>query len=554
MKRENLFTRLLDVPATDPDDARRRKLLNVLLLSSVLIALAGLVIALVASIVLPDNADMMFELLVIMLVALGGTAILYAINRYAIGWVASALLLSFFLLLVILGDTPEEVANGRSLINFAIIIVMASVLLRPYASFIAAGVSSLSILVIALRMPDITPNWFAMLAFFSVAFISWVAARNLEQALRSARSEASKNLAILEGIADGVIVFDLDEKITTVNPAIVSKAEHPAVEVIGQDIDALLADGVSAEDREQFKAHLGKKTRSTFRLQWGNRIYDVSISPVTDANNRVTGMVAVLRDFTHETEIERVRRNFVSIASHELRTPVGAILGYAEILQTEIHGPLADKQRHAVNRIVTNAGQMLRLANNLLDQARIEAGSLPILIAPFNMPELLDNVRGVMAPLAQNAEIELRTHIADDVPDTFYGDRLRLYQILVNLVSNAIKFTEKGQVDVRIYLPDANHWALQVQDTGYGISREAQAQIFDPFQKTLIGKASDTVERGAGLGLAIVKQLTEIMNGEIRVKSEIGSGSTFTIVLPLLSEADVNLDDQPAEAERLNLV
>jgi signal transduction histidine kinase len=159
-----------------------------------------------------------------------------------------------------------------------------------------------------------------------------------------------------------------------------------------------------------------------------------------------------------------------------------------------------------------------------------------------------------MAPLAQNAEIELRTHIADDVPDTFYGDRLRLYQILVNLASNAIRFTEKGQVDVRIYLPDANHWALQVQDTGCGISKEAQAQIFDPFQKALVGEASDTVERGAGLGLAIVKQLTEFMNGDIRVESEIGSGSTFTIVLPLLSEADVNLDDQPAEAERLDMV
>lgn len=545
---------MLDVPATDPDDARRRKLLNVLLLGMVLITFIGLVTTLVAMIALPNNPDPMSELFVILSVALGGTVALYAINRYAVGWAASALLLSFSLMLIILGDTPEEVANGRSLINFAIVIVMASVLLPPYASFIAAGVSSLSILVIALRTPGIIPNVFAMLAFFSVAFVSWIAARNLERALRRARSEAGKNLAILESIADGVVVFDLDGKITAANPAIVSKAEHLAVGIVGQDIDALLANGVSTEDQEQFKAYLVEKTRSTFRLQWGNRIYDASISPVTDANDRGMGMVAVLRDFTHEAEIERVRRNFVAIASHELRTPVGAILGYAEILQNKIHGPLTDKQRHVVNRIVTNAGQMLRLANNLLDQARIEAGSLPIFIAPFNMPEMLDNVQGVMAPLAQNAEIQLRTHIADDVPDTFYGDRLRLYQILVNLVSNAIKFTEKGQVDIRIYIPDASHWALQVQDTGRGISKEAQAQIFDPFQKALAGEASDTVERGAGLGLAIVKQLTEIMNGDIQVKSDIGSGSTFTIVLPLLSEADVNLGDQPSEAERLNMV
>ena len=133
--------------------------------------------------------------------------------------------------------------------------------------------------------------------------------------------------------------------------------------------------------------------------------------------------------------------------------------------------------------------------------------------------------------LATTKGLELSGEIAPDVPATLIGDELRLQQILLNLASNAIKFTEHGSVRARIFLPDATHWALQVADTGIGIPIEAQQHIFDAFWQ--IDSTATRLHRGSGLGLAIVKQLAELMSGRISLASRPGEGSTFTIVFPL---------------------
>ena len=139
---------------------------------------------------------------------------------------------------------------------------------------------------------------------------------------------------------------------------------------------------------------------------------------------------------------------------------------------------------------------------------------------------------GVMDILAQAKELELTSHIADGLPAILFGDRQRLHQILVNLVGNAIKFTDEGTVRVRAYRLDADRWALEVSDTGRGIPPEAHPHIFEPFRHADESPTRDY--GGAGLGLSIVKQLAEMMGGKITLKSGVGRGSTFTVVLPLV--------------------
>jgi signal transduction histidine kinase len=152
-------------------------------------------------------------------------------------------------------------------------------------------------------------------------------------------------------------------------------------------------------------------------------------------------------------------------------------------------------------------------------------------IAPFSVKKLLNDMESTVRVLAETKGLRLTTQVEADVPDTLQGDAKRLHQILVNLINNSLKFTQKGGVDVRIYRPDADHWAFDVADTGSGISKDAQRYIFEPFRQA--DNSATRKHTGFGLGLAIVKQLVELMGGGVSVSSELGKGSTFSVVVPI---------------------
>ncbi|HFB52131.1 MAG TPA: HAMP domain-containing histidine kinase [Anaerolineae bacterium] len=156
-------------------------------------------------------------------------------------------------------------------------------------------------------------------------------------------------------------------------------------------------------------------------------------------------------------------------------------------------------------------------------------------IEPFEVAEMVERVRDKVSRLAEKKGIALYTEIADDVPDVLSGDSKRLTQILVNLVNNALKFTETGSVSIHIKRQGAAHWALSVSDTGPGIPIEAQSFIFDSFRQ--VDDSSTRRHGGAGLGLSIVKQLVTVMGGVVNVESRLGEGSTFTVVLPLVPQS-----------------
>ena len=230
-------------------------------------------------------------------------------------------------------------------------------------------------------------------------------------------------------------------------------------------------------------------------------------------------------------EASRLKTQLLANVSHELRTPLNAIIGYTEMLQEGVYGSLSNQQLEATTEIIGSTGQLLNFVNNLLGQAQIDAGRVILNPTTFTPMALLDDVRAVVDALAQTKEITLTSRVAADVPLTLSGDPYWLRQILINLVDNALKFTDQGAVSLEIVRPEIDQWAIQVADTGPGIPQGLQPYIFDPFWQ-----ADGTATRehgGSGLGLSLVKQLTTLMNGEIVIDSQVGKGSTFTVKMPL---------------------
>ncbi|MEJ5309448.1 MAG: HAMP domain-containing sensor histidine kinase [Anaerolineae bacterium] len=449
-----MIAQLLEVSSTDLEDVRRRRLLNILLFgtgSLSFIALIGVVAAYFLGLASTEDFSRLAPIISAVFASL---VLIFLINRRWSGWIAGS---SFTLLWVVVfsfADEPRQVVEGHALFLFTIPILMSSVILRPWASFIAAGICGLVITIVAmLNLPDYaqgSPPIPTIFGFFTVAFVAWLAARSLENALAELR----------------VLNTGLEERV-----------------------------------RER-----------TFELQ--------------QANEQLTLAYEKLQ------ELDQLKSRFLSIVSHELRTPLNAIQGFAEMLQAEVYGPLSQKQRGALQRILANDERLLALVNDLLDQARMEAGQLSLTFEPFTLKELIEDMESTMRVLVEAKKLFLKVHVSPAVPATLVGDRKRLHQILVNLINNALKFTQNGGVSVHFYRLDDDYWAIDVADTGPGIAPEIRDSIFEPFRQ---GDVSATREHaGFGLGLSIVKQLATLMGGSVSVISEVGFGSTFTVKIPIV--------------------
>jgi signal transduction histidine kinase len=220
------------------------------------------------------------------------------------------------------------------------------------------------------------------------------------------------------------------------------------------------------------------------------------------------------------------------------------MMGMIEMLQQNLFGALNDKQSDIVTRLLINAQKLAQLVEDLLDHAKIEAGTLTIQNDAFSPRELLYNITDPLLDMAAKKNLTLVKAITPGLPVALLGDARRLGQVLSNLVTNAIKYTDAGQINVRFLCPDEQHWAMQVQDTGLGIAREAQTAIFEAFWQ-----ADNSIARrqgGVGLGLSIVKRLVTLMNGEIHLESSLGVGSTFTVVFPMQVPSAVEMpENQP---------
>ena len=237
-----------------------------------------------------------------------------------------------------------------------------------------------------------------------------------------------------------------------------------------------------------------------------------------------------IQDKSRQLEVASQHKSqFLANMSHELRTPLNAILGYTELMADGIYGELPEKTMGVLKRLESNGRHLLGLINDVLDLSKIEAGQLVLELTEYSLEDIAQTVRSTLEPLAADKKLAFKVEVAPKLP-AGYGDGRRLTQVLINLVGNAIKFTDAGEVVIKATATDGS-FHLSVRDTGPGISAADQAKLFQEFQQA--DNAITRKKGGTGLGLAISKRIVEMHGGKIWVESQVGKGSTFSFTVPV---------------------
>lgn len=267
------------------------------------------------------------------------------------------------------------------------------------------------------------------------------------------------------------------------------------------------------------------------------KLYDLNL------NRLHKTLVELKRAKAAAEESARSKQLFLANISHEIRTPMNAILGFTNVLINEV-----DRSEHLqyLNVIKRSGDNLLKIISEILDVSKMESGNFTFDQNEFNLKEVIDSVSILFELKLSEKQLDYQVNVSSDLPDTLIGDSGRLYQLLVNLIGNAIKFTPYGHIVVKVFkmaeTADTIHVGFVVQDSGIGIAPENLSKIFESFTQA----TNDTTRKfgGTGLGLAICKQLVELQNGKIEVSSQLGTGSTFTFEIPFTKKEVTNSDFQ----------
>ena len=336
----------------------------------------------------------------------------------------------------------------------------------------------------------------------------------------------------------------------------------PVLESSGRDLSALIEDIIRNPDGHAFNENENvMKNGRTAWIAWTNK-------PIFDESGTLTEILSVGNDITKRKHIEeslrktldelarakeraeaadRIKSSILATMSHELRTPLNSIIGFTGIILQGLAGPLNDEQKKQMGMVRNSSRHLLSLINDVLDISKIEAGQLDVSAEPFNLRATLEKSAATLKPAAEKKGLTLGIQIGADL-ESVVGDPRRVEQVLLNLLNNAVKFTERGTIElcaaiITDYRPPYASQAsnptsavkVSVADTGIGIRPEDLCELFQPFRQVDTGLARKN--EGTGLGLAICRRLAELMGGEINAASVWGKGSTFTFILPLKGKA-----------------
>jgi signal transduction histidine kinase len=401
----------------------------------------------------------------------------------------------------------------------------------------------------------------------------------LEAAYRDLAQQHATMNAVLQTVADGLVVTDPDGKIILHNPVFSQMvtyhdpndpgsdtAYRPSLsppDLVGQQFDQVSPDTALSDAVAQ--ALQFASTVVTVDATWSQRVYRASACALGGADYTVSGVVTILRDITQEVEMSRMKDEFVSMVSHELRTPLTSIIGFTHLIHRNFKSNLDhyleidDRTGHQTTQrilgnleIIINQGDRLtRLISNILDLSRMEAGHMQWHMARLDVAEVVGSSVDAHLPLADEKNVEIVTEIADDLPP-IYGDEDRLVQVMTNLLANAIKYSDRGEVRVQVWKLDPGDdvepfstrqpnvhlqlpatetcIAVSVQDTGTGIAEADLPYVFERFRQ--VGdELTGTRRPGSGLGLTISKEIVEYHGGQIWVESQLGIGSRFVFTL-----------------------
>ncbi|MBN1642735.1 MAG: GAF domain-containing protein [Anaerolineae bacterium] len=367
----------------------------------------------------------------------------------------------------------------------------------------------------------------------------------LAHAMRRQALEIEKTHAIVESISDAVLVFDQGGVAILANPAHAVVLGLPPGALLGhhleeehfaralpKDQEMLAAVFRTARDAREALAAGQDVVHTVFRA--ARRVIRVTFTPVPDLGDNPPAMVAVFRDVTAEAELDRIKSEFVSMAAHELRTPMSSITGYVDLLMLGMLGPINEQQTEFLQVVKDNAQRLMTLVQDLLDVNEIEDDTLRLTMESLSMSAVVAK----SAMTLQHKIVLKDQQLVVDVPDSLpaiLGDRDRMVQVVTNLLSNAHKYSPAGaKIEI---LGRCRNGRVEIDfvDAGIGIAPEDQKQLFKRFFRA--PNAISTREDGTGLGLAICLEIVERHGGEIQVKSELGAGSTFRMILPARDDA-----------------
>lgn len=390
-----------------------------------------------------------------------------------------------------------------------------------------------------------------------------VARKSALRTLRARETELKRLSLVARYASDSIILTDPETNILWVNAAFERMTGHSADEALGRKPgDLLNSDLTDPETIDAINSHKKRgipfKTEVLNQTKSGDQIWvETNIVPVRAPSGEVTMIVAIERDVTqekaHKQELaeaksvaemaDRAKSDFLANMSHEIRTPMNGIIGMADLLA---EADLPDENHQCVEVIQSSSHALLKIINDILDLSRLEAGRVEILPGDFNLRNCIDNIIDLLEPGANEKDLILQCEVSADVPDMVRTDEGRLRQILVNLIGNAIKFTESGSVSVRIASSDTDPYrvSIEVEDTGIGIADEKLAHVFDRFSQE--DAATTRMFGGTGLGLTISDVLARLLGGRISVRSEQGKGSCFEVTL----QTAPPLDQQHARPKR----
>jgi PAS domain S-box-containing protein len=383
--------------------------------------------------------------------------------------------------------------------------------------------------------------------------IEWVGLRTqaLEDSLdrmEQTVSDRTQELnTIIDSLGDGLLVTDATGEVTRFNPTLLTMFGLRAGQVSEKNCaEAFRSDvtGLVTQNQNNPAAFLTSDVALT-----NDRIGQARVTAIAGQKNEqrsYLGSVVLIRDITLEKEIDQMKTDFISTVSHELRTPLTSVLGFAKLIQKKLEDvvlPAVNEEapkvqrtvkqvRENLNIIIAEGDRLTSLINDVLDIAKIEAGKVEWNMQPLSIAEILERAIAATTVLAQSSQLTMRCDIEPDLPE-IVGDRDRLIQVVINLISNAIKFTPAGTVTCRAHFQQGNV-TVSITDQGIGIALEDQPKVFEKFKQ--VGEVMTDKPKGTGLGLPICKQIVEHHKGQLWVESQLGQGSTFAFSLPSLVE------------------
>ncbi len=365
---------------------------------------------------------------------------------------------------------------------------------------------------------------------------------------KEAVSERARLSKIMENLIDGLIIIDSQGIIKSINSAVTNQFGYSSSELIGQNVKMIMPEPYHSEHDQYLKSYLttGKAKiigmgREVVGLRKDGSTFDLDLGITQLDTHEGTSFIGTLRDITERKRAEqeivvareeavkasRAKSLFLANMSHEIRTPMNAVLGYSQILLRNKH---LDRETLDSIRTIDNSGKnLLKMINEILDISKIEAGKMELNLSDFDLNTLIDNLDSMFELRCRQKQLKW-TIDAPSGPIIVRADEVKLRQVLINLLGNAVKFTDSGEVTLSIKALENNHYRFNVTDTGNGITKEVQSTIFEAFQQEEEGAKKG----GTGLGLAISKKQLELMSSELHLESKVNEGSSFyfTITLP----------------------